>query len=815
MPFIILIVGVVLSFLTYYISAKEQYKALLRTFESIAITEHSILEREIESIQSNLKQLCQFFELSDNISKEDFNKKTALYLSESNADLIAFLPKDSDFDNITKTQLVSLKENLPNDFLSRLFQEKPAATAYQEALKKNEMSISPLFPFKLHEKTKTENDRTLTPYTEINDELHHLIFFFPCIKNGELMGHIIAVFHFDSLVQNMFEHIPLKHQTSIFFFTKQKNIKKLINFSGHPPPCIKQSHFPTEYKEIIKSVDFFYKTDLPALPSMEVLFAPGKHCNKDDATFFPVILFSSNLFITFLLVLLSIQQVRRQNLVESKVVQKTQDILEANKFLNLIMETVPDMLFVKDRNYNIIQTNKAFLDFFPPEEHNLIIGNSPIEENGKGPFTQRDTEVLGDGEAEFIEDLTDYKGKTKTLLTKKVGFKDQDGKPFLLGYSRDITDIKMAQKKLQAILDNTADGLVISSQDGTIELFNKAAEEMFGYKANELIGKNVKVLMPESYRQHHHEYIETYLSTRRPKLIGNGVEVQALKKDGTTFPAHISLSKAEVASQLYFCAFFRDLTEDKLEQETNRQRQKMEDLGYLAGGVAHEINNLLQPVILLSEGLKKELQDNEADLHEDIDSIISHTDSAAQIISDILDFSRKDKTDSSLHDLEKELENAIDFSTTLLPKSLNITKAGFGTEANPLYSMINANDLKRVLSNILVNASHATDKKGTITISFKTAYIDKKQAILAGLKTEGQYGLLSVEDDGIGIKEGDLPHIFTPFFTTKDIGEGTGMGLSIIYNIVTEWNGSITVKSRHGEGATFTVYLPIIDNDIL
>ncbi len=526
-------------------------------------------------------------------------------------------------------------------------------------------------------------------------------------------------------------------------------------------------------------------------------------------TLFSEILFLSALFITALLALLTFQQARRNLLIEKEVAKKTQDILRTKNFLKLIMENVPDMIFVKDKNHNIIETNKAFLDFFCPE------GRLQMKENGKRPFMEKDEDVIGTGSIEFYEELTDYKGDTKTILTKKVGFTDNNNEPFLLGLSRDITEKKLAQEKLQAILDNTADGLVISNQRGEIERFNTAAERMFGYEAEEVVGKNVKILMPDQYEEKHDDFMQRYLKTRQAKLIGNGIEAKGRHKEGFLFPVYIALSQAEVAHQLYFCAFFRDLTEEKKTEESQRQRQKMEDLGYLAGGVAHEINNLLQPVILLSENLKADTPKENTAFHDDLNAIIEHTDSAAKIISDILEFSRKDKIEASLLNLDKAIEAAIDFSAALLPKSLEITKTGFTNQALPIYSMLNTNDLKRVMSNILINASHATESKGKIEVVFDTTQINKKEALALGLKNSGKYGVTKITDNGIGIKEEHLPHIFTPFFTTKDIGEGTGLGLSMIYNIINGWDGTIKAESTYGKSSTFTIYLPILDDAVL
>lgn len=237
----------------------------------------------------------------------------------------------------------------------------------------------------------------------------------------------------------------------------------------------------------------------------------------------------------------------------------------------------------------------------------------------------------------------------------------------------------------------------------------------------------------------------------------------------------------------------KDVTIDLEKEEKRRQADKMKALGHLAGGVAHEINNLLQPIVLNSEWICEKTLDK--DILESANEIISNADIASSIVEDILIFSRQDN--QSLEELNflEFFNKSYEIARKMLNENIRVTLTNHSVAKNRT-CLFRLKDMVRVLSNILLNAADATNNQGDIKIDL---YED--------LKTNSVK--FDITDKGHGIPKENIDAIFNPFFTTKDIGEGTGLGLTMVYNLIKNWNGSLTVKSTEGEGSCFSIYIPI------
>jgi two-component system sensor kinase FixL len=260
--------------------------------------------------------------------------------------------------------------------------------------------------------------------------------------------------------------------------------------------------------------------------------------------------------------------------MEKSIADKTQEISYKNKFLNIIMDSVPDMIFVKDKNFNVVQANQAFFDKYAPDQRETLLGRTGLEmfsKDERDVYLANDKKAFAEGFSEVEENNTDYRGVTRTLFTRKVRFHDENNEPFLLGYARDITDFLNAQRKLETILDTTADGLITIRENGVIETFNKACEKIFGYEAAEVVGKNVNILMPEEQARDHGAYLDRYLQTNEQHIIGKSREVIAKRKDGTLFPVDLSVAEVQLGGRKIFSGVLRDITERKKAEELSRQ----------------------------------------------------------------------------------------------------------------------------------------------------------------------------------------------------------------------------------------------------
>jgi len=246
-----------------------------------------------------------------------------------------------------------------------------------------------------------------------------------------------------------------------------------------------------------------------------------------------------------------------------------------------------------------------------------------------------------------------------------------------------------------------------------------------------------------------------------------------------------------------------------------RQKEKMESLGQLAGGIAHELNNILQPILFAVDSIQRRVPDDEI-IQKSSEKITSCTTKAADMIEDILSFSRQDSDRLKFLSVEETMFHAIEFSKGLLPSTVKVSVSDkLGSD---YWAWINDVDMVRVFTNLLINASDAMEKKGEIQValSYVTVSQSTKEtdyAVVGEALPSGRYACLSVKDHGQGCSPEELKNIFNPFFTTKDIGEGTGIGLPIVYNIVKNWKGGIQVTSRLGQGAEFLLYIPVYRTD--
>ncbi len=258
----------------------------------------------------------------------------------------------------------------------------------------------------------------------------------------------------------------------------------------------------------------------------------------------------------------------------------------------------------------------------------------------------------------------------------------------------------------------------------------------------------------------------------------------------------------------------QDVTEQVEHDSTERQREKLSALGHLAGGVAHELNNLLLPIISLAEQIGEDVaalpeqQLDLADTHESLKVMMDCGRQARDIVQKILLFARKESPTIALVDMPSTLRDSLGFIRKLLPHTITLDES-IDQEVTG-YARLNRGELIEVLANLGVNAVHAMDDRGTLRVALAKAELDSRTAILNGLEP-GNYFQIAVTDTGCGMDEATLEHIFEPFFTTKQVGKGTGLGLSVAHGILRAWRGAITATSKVGEGTTFTLLIPAVD----
>ena len=360
------------------------------------------------------------------------------------------------------------------------------------------------------------------------------------------------------------------------------------------------------------------------------------------------------------------------------------------------------------------------------------------------------------------------------------------------------------EDELKAILDGMVEGIITINDKGIILSCNKAAETIFKYQPNELIGKNVSLLMPEPDKSRHDAYIGRYVNTDDAHVIGIGRNVTAVRKNGEHFPMRLSVTEypAKVDGERWFIGSCQDITLQKRQEENFRRNIKMEALGKMTAGISHDFNNILAVIQGYAELLvsKSHLDEKLLGYAQEINKAAKR---GAGLTSKMLSFSRnapEDKEHININDI-------INDNHQILSKSVTSEIEIKTNLSDDLWTVhLNSYCLSDVILNLTINAKHAMPEGGRLVFSTSNVFIDSLNSQLLHIP-KGPYVELSVADTGVGMAEEIKEKIFEPFFTTK--GEkGTGLGLSQVYNFAADSGGTVKVYSQPGNGTSFTIYIP-------
>jgi PAS domain S-box-containing protein len=367
--------------------------------------------------------------------------------------------------------------------------------------------------------------------------------------------------------------------------------------------------------------------------------------------------------------------------------------------------------------------------------------------------------------------------------------------------------------KLRGILESAVTAIITIDDQGRIESINPATERLFAYDAAELIGQNVKVLMPEPYKAEHDGYIANYLATSVKKIIGIGREVSGRRKDGTTFPLHLSVSEFSAEGRRYFTGMIHDLSDRKHVEEALReserrlaQAQKMEAVGQLTGGIAHDFNNLLLVITGNLELLEPQLDREQQNvlLKEAQDAAIL----GSKLTDQLLTFARRRHMDAQVIQLNDQVIGITDMLRRTIGEhvmlSTSLARDVWPIRADP-------GQFQSAIVNMAVNARDAMAQGGKLVIETRNIVLDADHADLHPEIKPGEYVQLSISDTGSGMPPEIRDRVFEPFFTTKEMGHGTGLGLAMVYGFVKQSGGHVTIYSEVGHGSTFNLYFPRVD----
>jgi len=364
--------------------------------------------------------------------------------------------------------------------------------------------------------------------------------------------------------------------------------------------------------------------------------------------------------------------------------------------------------------------------------------------------------------------------------------------------------------KLEAILNSAVAAIITIDTSGLIDSINPATERIFGYHADELIGQNVRILMPEPFHNEHDSYISNYLSTGRRKIIGVGREVMGKRKDGTTFPLDLSVSEFVAGGKRYFAGIITNLSDRRrveealLESERKlAQAQRLEAIGQLTGGIAHDFNNLLTVITGNLELIEMSVQGEQ--LHKMLRDAQEAADLAAKLTARLLAFARRSHLEPEILETNDLVLNV----TSMLRRTLGEHISLSTVLAPDLWQVkVDPTQAESSLVNLAINARDAMSKGGKLVVETRNSRMEEIRSGDTIELPHGDYVQISVSDTGTGMPAEVRDRAFEPFFTTKTRGHGTGLGLSMVYGFAKQSGGHVTIYSELDHGTTINIYLP-------
>lgn len=486
--------------------------------------------------------------------------------------------------------------------------------------------------------------------------------------------------------------------------------------------------------------------------------------------------------------------------------------------LRAMIDGIPLRAVYVDHDYIYRDANKEFLEFVGLKLEELV-GKTVGEVLGRGVQEEyiRRAPSIFNGEVSRFEGWIEYQGRDNRYLQVSIlPFKalDED-KPGFLTFTRDLTELKAAEVSSarnmaaftasdamhRSVVLSSLDGIVVMDEAGIAIEFNPAAQTMFGYSETEAAGRPVsELIVPPSSRVAHARGLERYLGGGGGKLIGHRIEIEGMRKDGSLIPVELTITEVGIGDRRIFISHIRDLTEQRAKKrELDEQREKlhhaekMTAMGSLLAGVAHELNNPLAIVVAQST-LLEEYADTAA-IKKRAERIHAAAERCGRIVKTFLAMARQQAPTRENVDISKVVEFALTVMAYSLQSTGIVVETRLADEA--LLVEADSDQLSQVFSNLLINAQQAMAAQEAA----------RKLLIETGRSASGNV-FVRIADNGPGVAPEVRERIFDAFFTTKPVGVGTGIGLSVCRNIVQAHGGSLILEESGKSGASFLIQLP-------
>jgi len=485
--------------------------------------------------------------------------------------------------------------------------------------------------------------------------------------------------------------------------------------------------------------------------------------------------------------------------------RREEALKESEKQYRNLVDNALVGIYKTDLEGNVLYANEALIEMLEFESYEdmksvgVLARYSNLDDRDIFIKIIKETGKVNDFEVDL---LTKSGGLKNVILT---GVLEGD---VISGMILDITDRKQAAEeriRLATAVEQAAESVIISDRRGTIHYVNPAFARLSGFSSEDIVGKNFRILKSESHDETFYREMWQKISsgTAWAGRISNKMKDGSLRQFETT----ISPIRDKNGVIVNFVSVNRDVTQEVALEAQLFQAQKMEAVGTLAGGIAHDFNNLLQVIQGYTEVLQGEVSRNKPGF-EALEKIHRSAKRGAELTRQLLTFSRKVQSERRPLDLNREVEQVKRLLERTIPKMIEIelylSESPAVVSADPI-------QVEQAIMNLAVNAKDAMPEGGKIVIETEKVKLDEQFCKTHLGARPGEYVLLSISDTGHGMDREILEHVFEPFYTTKDVGKGTGLGLAMVYGIVKNHEGYILCYSEISTGTTFKIYLPALE----
>ena len=486
-----------------------------------------------------------------------------------------------------------------------------------------------------------------------------------------------------------------------------------------------------------------------------------------------------------------------------------QELIFEKEFSEAVLNSLPGVFFMYDSDLRLIKWNKCLADRLDAGEEDLsgrsIYASIPEEELSE--FRKKFDLVTQEGVAFGELNILGKGGRRVPYLLAGTWISRRE-KKYLLGVGIDISELKKSEeekRELAMAIEQASEAVLITDRDGHIIYVNPAFTTITGYSSEEVQGKTPGLLKSD---QQSEKFYRDFWATIRRGDVWKG-RVFNKKKDGTVYPEELTVSPVRNQSGeiIHYISVRRDISAQiKLENQL-RQAQKMEAIGTLAGGIAHDFNNILTAITGYTE-LAVDFVTNTSEVLSFLNESLKAQLRAKDLIRQILTLSRQKEQEVKPVKLSPIIKEVVKFMKASLPSTIDVNYFIL-TEKDCVLG--DPTQIHQVLMNLCTNAAHAMKEHGgVLELSLDLSSLNQEEISFDSFK-KGPYVRLSVKDTGTGIPKEHIERIFEPYFTTKDPGQGTGLGLAVVHGIIKSLNGEIKVYSEPGKGTVFHVYIPCVD----